>query len=195
MREVDASEAKTKLSSLLDEVERGETIVIRRRGRRIARVVPEPRRRQEEIDAAIADLEALGKEIALKSGRTLSTGSPSSRGCGRSVSAPKQISDIRTATPLTTRFSSSQASQILPSLTMVSSTHRVAPPRIELATVAFAAIDLRRKSTPRRNLQSLRRSGHTACGRHSIASGGIPCRPRSTETMRHSLSMRWRASR
>ncbi|HEV2303438.1 MAG TPA: type II toxin-antitoxin system prevent-host-death family antitoxin [Stellaceae bacterium] len=63
MREVDASEAKTKLSSLLDEVERGETIVIRRRGRRIARVVPEPRRRQEEIDAAIADLEALGKQI------------------------------------------------------------------------------------------------------------------------------------
>ncbi|HVH77395.1 MAG TPA: type II toxin-antitoxin system prevent-host-death family antitoxin [Stellaceae bacterium] len=63
MREVDASEAKAKLSSLLDEVERGETILIRRRGRPIARVVPEPRRRQEEIDAAIADIEALGKEI------------------------------------------------------------------------------------------------------------------------------------
>ena len=61
MREVDASEAKTKLSSLLDEVERGETILIRRRGRRIARVVPEPRRRQEEIDAALEDISELRK--------------------------------------------------------------------------------------------------------------------------------------
>jgi prevent-host-death family protein len=61
MREVDASEAKSKLSSLLDEVERGETIVIRRRGRPIARVVPEPRRRQAEIEAAIEDISELRK--------------------------------------------------------------------------------------------------------------------------------------
>ena len=37
MREVQASEAKTHLPQLLDEVERGETIVITRHGRPVAR--------------------------------------------------------------------------------------------------------------------------------------------------------------
>jgi prevent-host-death family protein len=60
-REVRVSEAKTHLPQLLDEVERGETIIITRRGRRIARIVPEPQSRQEEIDRAIADLEEFGK--------------------------------------------------------------------------------------------------------------------------------------
>ena len=59
-REVQASEAKTHLPRLLDEVERGETIIITRHGRRIARIVPE--RKQEEIDAAIADMKELGKQ-------------------------------------------------------------------------------------------------------------------------------------
>ena len=40
MREIQASEAKTHLPRLLDEVERGETIVITRHGRAIARIVP-----------------------------------------------------------------------------------------------------------------------------------------------------------
>lgn len=62
MREVRASEAKTRLPQLLDEVEHGETIVITRRGRRIARIVPEVQRRQDGIDEAIADLKELGKE-------------------------------------------------------------------------------------------------------------------------------------
>jgi prevent-host-death family protein len=61
-REVQASDAKTHLPRLLDEVERGETIIITRHGRRIARIVPEPERRQEEIDAAIADMKELGKQ-------------------------------------------------------------------------------------------------------------------------------------
>jgi prevent-host-death family protein len=42
MREVQASEAKTHLPQLLDEVERGETLVITRHGRPIARIIPEP---------------------------------------------------------------------------------------------------------------------------------------------------------
>src|SRR6202790_4496980 len=58
-----ASEAKTHLPQLLDEVERGATIVITRHGRRIARLVPEAQRRQQEIDAAIDEIEKLGKEI------------------------------------------------------------------------------------------------------------------------------------
>ena len=59
MREVQASEAKAHLPQLLDEVERGETIVITRHGRPIARIVPEAQRRQEEIDRAIAGIEGL----------------------------------------------------------------------------------------------------------------------------------------
>ena len=59
MREIQASEAKTHLPQLLDDVERGETIVITRHGRAIARLVPEAHRRQEEIDRAIQSIRAL----------------------------------------------------------------------------------------------------------------------------------------
>jgi prevent-host-death family protein len=59
MREVQASEAKIHLPQLLDDVERGETIMITRHGRPIARIVPEGQRRQEEIDRAIEALKAL----------------------------------------------------------------------------------------------------------------------------------------
>ena len=40
MREVGAFEAKSKLGTLLDRVERGEEILITRRGRAVARLVP-----------------------------------------------------------------------------------------------------------------------------------------------------------
>jgi prevent-host-death family protein len=60
-REVQASEAKTHLPQLLDEVERGETIIITRHGRPIARIVPEASQRQQEIDQAMADIEELRK--------------------------------------------------------------------------------------------------------------------------------------
>ncbi len=56
MREVQASDAKTRLAELLTAVERGETIVIRRHGRAIARLVPESDLRQAEIDRAVDDL-------------------------------------------------------------------------------------------------------------------------------------------
>ena len=52
-------EAKTHLPRLLDEVERGETLIITRHGRRIARIVPEVDRRQEEVDSAIGRITAL----------------------------------------------------------------------------------------------------------------------------------------
>jgi prevent-host-death family protein len=61
MREVQASDAKTHLARLLDDVERGETIVVTRHGRAIARIVPETHRRQEEIDEAIATIKTLRK--------------------------------------------------------------------------------------------------------------------------------------
>ena len=40
MTEIGAFEAKNKLSALLDQVERGEEVVITRRGRPVARMVP-----------------------------------------------------------------------------------------------------------------------------------------------------------
>jgi len=59
MRDIQASEAKTHLPQILDEVERGETIRITRHGRPIARIIPETDRRQAEIDKAIANIRAL----------------------------------------------------------------------------------------------------------------------------------------
>ena len=56
------------MSRLLDDVERGETIVITRHGRPIARIIPEARRRQEQIDRAVEQIKALGKEIAREHG-------------------------------------------------------------------------------------------------------------------------------
>ena len=61
MREIQASEAKTHLPQLLDDVERGETVIIKRHGRRIARLVPDVDRRQEEIDKALAGIQELRK--------------------------------------------------------------------------------------------------------------------------------------
>lgn len=59
MRDIQASEAKTHLPQILDEVERGETVRITRHGRPIARIVPETNRRQAEIDKAVANIRAL----------------------------------------------------------------------------------------------------------------------------------------
>ena len=69
MRDIRASEAKTHLPAILDEVERGETVRITRRGRPIARIVPETDRRQAEVDEAVANIRALGRrtgKITLK---------------------------------------------------------------------------------------------------------------------------------
>ena len=57
MREIQASEAKARLPSLLDAVERGETVIITRHGKAIARIVPEVDLRQAEFDRMIAEIE------------------------------------------------------------------------------------------------------------------------------------------
>jgi prevent-host-death family protein len=48
MQTIQASEAKTHFLRILDAVERGESVIITRHGRRIARIQPE---RDKEIDA------------------------------------------------------------------------------------------------------------------------------------------------
>ena len=64
MREIQASEAKTHLPQLLDDVESGETVIITRHGRPIARLVPEGDRRQAEIDEVIAGIELRRRQAA-----------------------------------------------------------------------------------------------------------------------------------
>ncbi len=61
MREIQASEAKAHFAELLTEVERGETVVVTRHGRPVARIVPEEEQRQREVDRAIADIKELRK--------------------------------------------------------------------------------------------------------------------------------------
>lgn len=63
MRHVQASEAKTHLPSLLDDVERGETLVITRHGKPIARIVPEEAAEKSRIRQAIDELVKLRKSM------------------------------------------------------------------------------------------------------------------------------------
>lgn len=63
MREVQASEAKARLATLLDEVERGETVVITRHGKPIARIVPEADRRKAKLERALAEIEEFRKTM------------------------------------------------------------------------------------------------------------------------------------
>jgi prevent-host-death family protein len=65
MRRVGASEAKNKLGQLLDWVEAGEEVVITRRGRVVARLVPpRPFVDSEQARNAAAAIRAMSKGIA-----------------------------------------------------------------------------------------------------------------------------------
>ena len=61
MRHVGAFEAKNTLGSLLDLVEKGEEIVITRRGKPVARLVPDVRTpdREEARQAAVRDIKEI----------------------------------------------------------------------------------------------------------------------------------------
>lgn len=59
MREVGAYEAKTHLAALLEDVARGETIVITRRGKPVARLVPATDK--DDVAAVIARIKS-GRE-------------------------------------------------------------------------------------------------------------------------------------
>jgi prevent-host-death family protein len=56
---VGAFEAKTHLSALLDRVAAGEEVVIARRGRPVARLVPAASAQREDVGAIIARIKAL----------------------------------------------------------------------------------------------------------------------------------------
>lgn len=61
MRHIQSADAKARLPQILDEVERGESVVITRHGRPVARIIPEKSRRMQDIDAARAVIEELRK--------------------------------------------------------------------------------------------------------------------------------------
>ncbi len=61
MREVQSSEAKTKLAEYLDAVERGETIVVTRHGKAIAHIIPAPAAEKERVRLALEGIAALRK--------------------------------------------------------------------------------------------------------------------------------------
>ncbi|MCL4461024.1 MAG: type II toxin-antitoxin system prevent-host-death family antitoxin [Nitrospirae bacterium] len=65
MKTVGAYEMKTHLSRLLEEVEKGERIVITRHGRPVAELVPLPSRNTEKINKAIVDLKEFQKSHSL----------------------------------------------------------------------------------------------------------------------------------
>lgn len=65
MIEVGAFEAKTHLSALLDKVSRGEEVVIKKRGKAVARLVPAELVDQSHRDAAIDALLTLRKAVTL----------------------------------------------------------------------------------------------------------------------------------
>lgn len=67
-REVQASVAKTHFSQLLDAVERGESFVIMRHGRPVARLGPDPDQRRTRVREAIENIRRLGEEIRRRNG-------------------------------------------------------------------------------------------------------------------------------
>ncbi len=64
MIEVGTYEAKTRLPELLKRVEAGETVVITRRGKPVARIVAAERDRRAEIAGAIERIKALRSRFA-----------------------------------------------------------------------------------------------------------------------------------
>ena len=58
MTQVEASEAKTHLSSLLERVERGEEIAITRHGKAVARLVPMAAISRDRLATTVAQLKA-----------------------------------------------------------------------------------------------------------------------------------------
>jgi prevent-host-death family protein len=64
--EINVKEARTKISSLLDRTLSGEEVVILRRGKRVARLVP-----LENTDKRLPDLRSFRRSISLK-GKPLS---------------------------------------------------------------------------------------------------------------------------
>jgi prevent-host-death family protein len=63
MKQIQASMAKARLAELLDQVERGESVIITRHGKRIARLVPDEGSNRRDVRRAIAEIKSLRKRV------------------------------------------------------------------------------------------------------------------------------------
>jgi prevent-host-death family protein len=61
MQTIQASEAKTKFLRILDEVERGASIIVTRHGKPIARIVPEAQIDRERVERAMQSIREIRK--------------------------------------------------------------------------------------------------------------------------------------
>jgi prevent-host-death family protein len=63
MQTIQASEAKTKFLSILDEVERGASIIVTRHGKPVARIIPEAEVNRERVERAVEGMRTLRQRI------------------------------------------------------------------------------------------------------------------------------------
>jgi prevent-host-death family protein len=63
MKQIQASRAKAQFAELLDDVERGEIVVITRHGKPIARLIPDDACKRDDIRHAIGQIKALRKRV------------------------------------------------------------------------------------------------------------------------------------
>ena len=63
MRSIQASEAKTHFLRILDDVERGESVIVTRHGKPIARITPEREIDPEKVKRAAESMRALRQRI------------------------------------------------------------------------------------------------------------------------------------
>lgn len=61
MKTIQASEAKAKFLRILDDVERGESVVITRHGKPVARLSPQAEIDRERVERAMAQIREIGK--------------------------------------------------------------------------------------------------------------------------------------
>ena len=61
MKSIQASEAKTHFLRILDDVERGESVIITRRGKPVARISPQVEVDRERIQRAVESIRAIRK--------------------------------------------------------------------------------------------------------------------------------------
>ncbi len=66
MRTIQASEAKTHFLRILDDVERGESVMITRRGKTVAKISPETQIDRRRVEQATENILALRKRINAK---------------------------------------------------------------------------------------------------------------------------------
>jgi prevent-host-death family protein len=63
VKHIQAAAAKARFSELLDDVERGETVVITRHGKPVAKLVPDEDHRLAKIRQALAEIKEMRKDM------------------------------------------------------------------------------------------------------------------------------------